>query len=255
MESRIRIEMENMLSRFRLKDGQAFDPSIDITASVSNVIFRIIFDKSCNVDDPEFQEGMHIIHLKFRNLEKVGMVEFFPILRFVPFYRKAIKYHMRLRKRWRSYLTTLSEGIVEEEDSFYNTLKTRLEADADDFNKKEIAERMLDVVRDLIFGGTETTATTLLWFTVLMANHQDVQKQIRDEMDHVVGLKRHPSLEDKPNLSLLEATLLELMRFRTLVPLALPHSTLKDTYLNGMFIPANTVVCCTTFVITIKYYE
>ena len=236
-----------MLSRFRLKDGQAFDPRYETTASVSNVIFGIIFNKSWNVDDPEFHEGMNIIHLEIRNLEKVGMVDFFPILRFVPFFRRAIKYHMRLRKRWRSFIISVLEGIADvkekEEDSFYKTLKNKLEHDADEFNKKEIAERLLAIVRDFFFAGTETTATTLQWFIILMANHQDVQKQIRDEMDQVVGLERHPSLEDKPNLPLLEATLFELMRFRTLVPLAVPHSTLKDTYLNGMFIPANTVVC------------
>ena len=245
MESRIRIEVENMLSRFRLKDGQAFDPSYETTASVSNVICSIIFGKRWNVDDPEFQEGMNIVHLQVRDLEKVVMVNFFPVLRFMPVFRGAIKYQMDLRKRWHDYLTSVLEGIVDvkEEDSFYKILKKELEADAEVFNKKKIGDRLQAVIRDLFLAGTETTATTLQWFIIVMANHQDVQKQIRREMDQVVGLKRHPSLEDKPNLPLLEATLLELLRFKTLVPMCLAHCTLKDTYLNGMFIPANTVVC------------
>ena len=240
MESRIRIEVENMLSRFRLKDGQAFDPSYETTASVTNVICSVIFGKRWNVDDPEFQEGMNIVHLKMRNLEKVVMATFFPVLRFVPVFRRAIKNNMKLRKRWRSYLTSVLKGIADKKVSFYKILRNELETEAEE---NDVAERLLDVVRDLIFAGTETTANTLRWFIVLMANHQDVQKEIKDEMDQVVGLKRHPSLEDKPYLPLLEATLLELLRFRTSVPLALPHSTLKDTYLNGMFIPANTMVC------------
>ena len=245
MESRIRIEVENMLSRFRLKDGQAFDPSYETTASVSNVICSIIFGKRWNVDDPEFHELITLCHLEMRNLEKVEIVDLFPILRFFPVFREAIKYHMSLFKRWRSLVTSVLESIVDmkEEDSFYKILKKELESDAEGFKESDIAERLLAIVKDFFFAGTETTATTLLWFTVLMANHQDVQMEIKDEMDQVVGLKRHPSLEDKPNLPLLEATLLEVMRFRTLVPIALPHSTLKDTYLNGMFIPANTVVC------------
>ena len=245
MESRIRIEVENMLSRFRLKDGQAFDPSYETTASVSNVICSIIFGKRWNVDDPEFHEGMNIVHLENRNLEKVQMVDYFPVLRFFPIFRGAIKYHVKLHERWRSYITSALESIVDvdEEDSFYKILMKELENDAENLSKKKIAESLLAIVRDFFFAGTDTTATTLQWFFILMANHQDVQKQIRDEMDQVVGLKRHPSLEDKPNLPLLEATLLELLRFRTLAPLAVPHSTLKDTYLNGMFIPANTVVC------------
>ena len=131
---------------------------------------------------------------------------------------------------------------MKEDESLYQIFKKELETDPENFNKNEIEERLLAFARDLFLAGTETTASTIRWFIVLMANHQDVQKQIRDEMDQVVGLKRHPSLEDKANLPLLEATLLELMRFKTLVPLV-AHSTLKDTYLNGMFIPARTVVC------------
>ena len=247
MESRIRIEVENMLSRFRLKDGQAFDPSYETTASVSNVICSIIFGKRWNVDDPEFKEGMNIVHLQSRDLKKIVMINFFPVLRFLPVFRGAFKNNMNLHERWLSYITSVFEEIadVKEEDSFYKILKKELETDKEEFNKKEIAERLFAVVRELFLAGTESPATFLHWFIILMANHQDVQNQIRDEMDQVVGLKRHPSLDDKPNLPLLDASLLELMRFKTLVPIVAAHSTLKDTYLNGMFIPANTVVCQT----------
>jgi len=45
------------------------------------------------------------------------------------------------------------------------------------------------------------------------------------------------------SLPYVEATILELLRYKTLGPFALPHRTLKDTEVGGYFIPGGTTVC------------
>jgi len=45
------------------------------------------------------------------------------------------------------------------------------------------------------------------------------------------------------SLPYVEATILELHRYKTLVLFAVPHQTLKDTEVDGYFIPAGTTVC------------
>ena len=52
---------------------------------------------------------------------------------------------------------------------------------------------------------------------------------------------RLPDLSDEPNLPFTEAFTLEVMRYRTLVPL-LQHATLRATEVDGCFIPENTSV-------------
>ena len=44
------------------------------------------------------------------------------------------------------------------------------------------------------------------------------------------------------SLPYVEATILELLRYKTLGPMALPHRTMKDTELDGYFIPAGATV-------------
>jgi len=43
-------------------------------------------------------------------------------------------------------------------------------------------------------------------------------------------------------LPYVEATILELFRYKTLGPLAVPHRTMKDTEVGGYFIPGLTTV-------------
>ena len=43
-------------------------------------------------------------------------------------------------------------------------------------------------------------------------------------------------------LPYVEATILELLRYKTIVPLAVTHSTLKDAEVGGYFIPKGTAV-------------
>jgi len=43
-------------------------------------------------------------------------------------------------------------------------------------------------------------------------------------------------------LPYVEATILELFRYKTLGPLAVPHRTMKDTAVGGYFIPGLTTV-------------
>ena len=57
---------------------------------------------------------------------------------------------------------------------------------------------------------------------------------------------RRPSLNDRPSLPLIQATILEALRAGNIVPLALPHITLADTTLCGYRVPKGTYVFANT---------
>ena len=70
------------------------------------------------------------------------------------------------------------------------------------------------------------------------------------QVDEVLGQPPHhrkPSMDDSPRLPYIEATTLEVMRIETLVPLSIPRRTIRDTEVDGFFIPKNTMVNFTEF--------
>ena len=97
-------------------------------------------------------------------------------------------------------------------------------------------------MRNLILAGNDTSVNTLLWAMIMLANNPKVQSSILEEIDSVVPRTRLPSLDDKPNLPYTEASMTELMRWRTMAPLGIPRQTTCDTEVDGLFIPQGTQV-------------
>ena len=93
-----------------------------------------------------------------------------------------------------------------------------------------------------MFTGTLTTWIALKGFVLLMVHHEDIQTRLSRLVDQVVGRDRQPSISDRANLDLMEATILEVLRYLSHVPLCLPHFTTSDTYIGEYFVPERTQV-------------
>ncbi|XP_035829009.1 cytochrome P450 1A5-like [Aplysia californica] len=103
-------------------------------------------------------------------------------------------------------------------------------------------EHILTTVQELIGAGFDTIASTLQWAVLYMMSYPDIQEKVHSEIVSQIGQVRPPTLSDLPNLPMTEATLLEVLRHSCIFPFALPHSTTKDTELDGYAIPKDTLV-------------
>ena len=106
-------------------------------------------------------------------------------------------------------MKVLSEMIEEHKKGFDKTKPPR------DFVDRLFLDDTLNdderhvVIWDIIFGGTDTTATTNEWLIYFMINYPEVQKKVQAELDRVVGFDRLPRLEDRPKLVYFFAVLKE----------------------------------------------
>lgn len=70
----------------------------------------------------------------------------------------------------------------------------------------------------------------------------DWQEKVHEEIRAKYGLDKDPDFSDLAELPLTEATILETMRHSCIFPFALPHSTTRDTMIEGHFVKAGTLV-------------
>ncbi|KAJ8584259.1 cytochrome P450 [Rhizopogon salebrosus TDB-379] len=88
-----------------------------------------------------------------------------------------------------------------------------------------------------VAGAYETTTATLMVFLLVMVLYPDVQTRTQAEIDSVVGRDRLPTFEDRASLPYVDAVVREVLRWRPIGPLGIPHATSSaDTY-KGYFIP------------------
>ena len=108
------------------------------------------------------------------------------------------------------------------------------------------AQQLRDEVMTLLLAGHETTAVSLSWVWLLLAQHPDVEQQLGRELDAVLG-GRPPNVHDIPNLALTSRIVKEAMR---LYPpaWAIVRTAVEDVELSGYTVPAKSTVIMSQWV-------
>ena len=74
-----------------------------------------------------------------------------------------------------------------------------------------------------------------------MTIYQEVQKKAQAELDAVTGGTRLPTAADKENLPYLRALVSEVLRWRPIAPLGMPHNSLEDDTYGEYLFPKGTM--------------
>ncbi|KAH8824049.1 cytochrome P450 [Flagelloscypha sp. PMI_526] len=89
-----------------------------------------------------------------------------------------------------------------------------------------------------MFAAASVSAMT--WCVLAMTAYPEVQMAAQKELDNVVGRDRMPDFDDFESLPTIRAIAIEVLRWRPITPLSLPHCTSKDDEYEGYFIPKGT---------------
>ena len=112
---------------------------------------------------------------------------------------------------------------------------------AEDEDGKRMTDRQArDELVTLMLAGHETTANTLNWTWMLLAQHPEVEAKLHAELDAVLG-GRPPSLEDLPNLAYTEMVVKEAMRLYP-AAWAISREAIEDVPLRNGTLPRGSVV-------------
>lgn len=90
--------------------------------------------------------------------------------------------------------------------------------------------------------GAGTTLAQIDFFILAMLHYPNAMRLAQAELDRVVGRDRLPDFDDQPHLPYLNALIKEVMRWRTIAPMGVPHSLMEDDVYEGKVIPKGTTV-------------
>nr|XP_034352099.1 cytochrome P450 2C13, male-specific-like isoform X1 [Arvicanthis niloticus] len=95
---------------------------------------------------------------------------------------------------------------------------------------------------DLIFGGTDSLRSTMLFALLLLMKHPHITAKVQEEIDHVIGRHRSPCMQDRNHMPYTNAMVHEFQRFIDIAPNSVVHEVTCDTKFRNYFIPKGTMV-------------
>ncbi|XP_071483264.1 cytochrome P450 2U1-like [Diadema antillarum] len=250
MESIISLEADQLIDELASFGPISCDPRNKITQSVANIIYALAYGHRLEYEDPKLLEIIDAIDTIMGHSLSTALtdrIRYLPFLYLLPSTRP-------MRNAYEVMKRTMTKAV-----------EKRLDATASDGEGSTIIERIIAsseeekegaslperrqiptediwrVLYDVMLAGTDTTSNTLCWAVLIMAHHQQVQKQVQEEIDLILA-GRKPSLQDQKSMPFTRATIMEVLRLRPVGPLAVPHSASETAVLRDYTIPKGSIL-------------
>mmetsp|Transcript_102038 Transcript_102038/g.264251 ORF Transcript_102038/g.264251 Transcript_102038/m.264251 type:complete len:1267 (+) Transcript_102038:55-3855(+) len=223
------------------EEGSSFNPRPFLRMTYLNTLACILFDVSFDdVNDPEYQRVYEFVDDE-ANEPLLGEADIVPLLRFTPLYTRKTDRMKRIRARQDAWLTEkigsrqqhLAEGG--EVQTLCDILLQTMDSPCP--GQRLSYENIKEICNEIIFAGTDTTATTTETVLAHLLNNPDKAKTLRAELDDVFcSLGRMPSPAEFSKLRYTNAVIKEAMRMTCAVPFN-SHTCTADTEVLGYRIP------------------
>ncbi|KAF7309358.1 Cytochrome P450 [Mycena indigotica] len=239
------------------------DPAPDVMAALRHMTASFIMDitygiKVRAVGDPYLKKIAETMHgLSVANVPGAFLVDMFPILKRVPCWFPGANFHRRAA-RWRAATldsvempfqetrrnmiagTAISCFVSDSLERLEPEERTPLDSNYANLSREETVVR--NAAAAIYTGGADTTVAALGWFILALLAYPDVQRKAQAELDAVVGFGNLPTFEDRATLPYLGALIKEVLRWRPVGPISIPHYVaVEDTY-RAYRIPAHSIV-------------
>ena len=239
-----------------LKDhnSKPVNPNNLINSAISNVICSMIMSTRFRYDDPKFQRFMFLFDEGFRLFAAgAGAMIFLPFLKHL----KGVKNTISKLHENREEMLQFVKGVIAEHkeqldpehpkdliDSYLLEIeKIKHEEEHQElFHGYDPEKQLEQIILDIFSASVETLKTSLLWAIVYMLHNPSEKRKVQQELDDKLGPNRLPRLSDMSNLPYTRATLYEIMRRSSVVPMGTTHATDRVVNLEGYTIPKNAHV-------------
>ncbi|KAM4043860.1 uncharacterized protein ACNLHF_014153 [Anomaloglossus baeobatrachus] len=246
IQNKISEECDFLAQKFKSYGGKPFENTLIINAAVANIIASIILGHRLDYDDPKFLRLLSLINENVR-LAETPMVllynTFRSLIRWFPgSHRQMNENSEELEKSFTETFTKHKEQLdVNDQRTLIDAFFVKQQEEKSEFGPFFHNENLIVIITNLFVAGVETTSTTLRWSLLLMMKYPDIQKNVQNEIEKVLG-SSEPQSEHRKLMPYTDAVIHEVQRFANIIPTNVPHATAQDVTFKGYFIPKGTYV-------------
>ncbi|XP_033512013.2 cytochrome P450 71AU50-like isoform X1 [Nicotiana tomentosiformis] len=226
----------NFLKQAAASDGDVVVNLSDKIGSLSaNMACMMVFGKKYMDEDLGEKGFKALVQETMRIISMPKLGDYIPFLQgltrrmkelaklFDEFLERVINEHVQQStnelKQAKDIVDTLM-GIMQSEEAEF------------EFDRRHVKAILLD----LLMASMDTSSTTVEWILSELIRHPNVMKKLQNELEQVVGKNRMVEESDLENLEYLEMVIKEGFRLHPVVPLLIPHESIKDCTVDGFHI-------------------
>lgn len=248
-EEKVTAELGNVVRRIDTFGDGEFEFIDQIKMSFSNLLSILFIGEALEETDPDsnlFWEFNKALTFMF-SAKADTVYSTFPFVRWIPGiyrdqYQNIVKYKQRIIERFYTRAKKTHEpGVIRGLVDFL-LYERNAELNRGEDNIVLTEDRLTGLLLEVAAAGFVTSLCSLSNIILCLMNHPDCQRKVQDEIDHVIGRERQPTLTDRPNCPYLEAVVLEAQRLITVIPLSGPHMCRQNIEFEGYDVPANSLV-------------
>ncbi|KAJ6580641.1 cytochrome P450 [Mycena capillaripes] len=202
-------------------------------------------------DDPYITLAKDAMHgFSVATIPGAFLVDTIPALKYVPEWAPGAEFKRKARQ-WKKITRDLLEvpfsaakqniAIGTTKTSF-TSLNLRILDDATGSEKEDQEAVVKAAAANMYAAGADTTVSALGTFILGMLVNPEAQKKAQAEIDSVVGAGQLPDFADKEALPYVSAIVKEVLRWRNVTPIAIPHHVGVEDEYRGYRIPAGSIV-------------
>ncbi|KAE8379151.1 cytochrome P450 [Aspergillus bertholletiae] len=213
----------------------------------SDIMFTLVYGKGRGKDDSDHKMLYQINEMATFVLQKASfgtiLLDLFPMLdwlphRFLTWRKKAEDLHYKTKE---VYTECGNIALGGDCWNWSHEVSQRSEA-------KELPwEDVCYALGELYVAGIHTTKMVLEILIMVCVLHTEVKQKAQAELDSIVGEDRLPSPDDLEKLPYIRAIVSELLRWRPISPIGVPHAVTQDDEYMGYRIPAGATVVANQF--------
>ncbi|KAG8195598.1 hypothetical protein JTE90_017896 [Oedothorax gibbosus] len=248
-EELVQEEVNDLVKHILSSQGQSTDVEDMLGGTFANNILTMLSGHRRPYGDPEVRRLIQNVYL---------LMEYFPALELGTFMPRLNNFLLELGvrgskktigrfKEFSDYINKCIKEILEtkelfEKESFVKTYFHEVKQ-----NKKEklnifTDDNFLSNTQLLVLAGSDTVNHTFIWLLVSMAEHPEKQLKVHQELDTVLGENGTIKYAERTKVPYTFATIMESMRWKTLVPIDTLRIFSEDTTLQGYHIPKDTII-------------